>query len=118
MARFRKKRGFRRAMRSVGRSYRRSNRASIGMMDIILAGAIYGVARPTVTNMLPTFFTFGPVDSDNVILGGAGYMASKSSSKLIKALGLVAMGTEAGIITSKVVSGQGNGSASGTAYEY
>lgn len=86
-------------------SYRASRKPSISVMDVLLAGAIYGAVRPTVSNMMPTFFSFGPVDSDNVILGGAGYFASKSNNKLIKSIGLVAMGTEAGIITNSVVSG-------------
>lgn len=86
------------------------------MMDVLIAGAIYGAARPTIANMIPTFFTFGPVDSDNVILGGLGYMASKSNTKLIKAIGLVAMGTEAGIITSGLITGATKSNVSSSVY--
>lgn len=100
-----------RVRRTYGRvrsAYRKTNKPSIGVMDVLLAGAIYGAVRPTVANMLPTFFSFGPVDSDNVILGGAGYLASRQSNKLIKSIGLVAMGTEAGIVTSKLLTGNGS----------
>ena len=72
-------------------------------MDVLLAGAIYGAVRPTVANVIPTFFKFGAIDSDNVILAGAGYFASKSNNKIIKSLGLIAMGTEAGIVTSGLI---------------
>lgn len=85
--------------------YKRSS-GSIKPMNILLAGALYGAIRPTVANMLPTFFKFGAVDSDNVILSGAGYLASRQSNKFIKTLGLVAMSTEAGIITSGFLTSQ------------
>lgn len=87
------------------KKHRSSSRGSSGIsvMNVLLAGAVYGAVRPTIANMLPTFFKFGPVDSDNVILGGAGYLASRQSNKFIKTLGLVAMGTEAGIITSQLM---------------
>ena len=110
MARFRKARrsGFRAKAMS---SYRKASKPSLSVMDVLLAGAVYGAVRPTVANMLPTFFKFGPVDSDNVILGGAGYMASKSKTKFVKALGLVAMGTEAGIVTSNLLTSQTSSSS-------
>lgn len=88
------------------------------MTDVLLAGAIYGVVRPTIANTIPTMFSFGPVDSDNVVLAGAGYMASKNSNKIIKSLGLIAMGTEAGIVTSKLMSGQTTSSQSVDTYAY
>jgi hypothetical protein len=79
--------------------------SSISVTDVLLAGALYGAIRPTVSNLLPSFFNFGGIDSDNVILGGAGYFATKQSNKLIKSIGYIAMGTEAGIITSKLMNG-------------
>ena len=114
MARFKKFRKMsRRAYSSMRKGYSRSRKPSMSAMDVLLAGAIYGVARPMVANAIPTMFSFGPVDSDNVILGGAGYMASKNRNKLIKSIGLIAMGTEAGIIASKVVAGNTNSSSTG-----
>lgn len=97
----------RRARHSAGRMFRSARKPSISVTDVLLAGAIYGAVRPTVTNMLPTFFSFGPVDSDNVLLAGAGYFASKNSNKLIKTIGLVAMGTEAGIVAAGAVGQSG-----------
>lgn len=108
---------FKKARRVYGRAkkmYRAHSKPSIGVMDVLLAGAIYGAVRPTVANMLPTFFSFGPVDSDNVILGGAGYFASKSSNKLIKSVGLIAMGTEAGIVTSNLLVGTSSATSTST----
>ena len=101
MARFRRK--ARRVYSAVKTAYKRARAPSVSVMDVLLAGALYGAIRPTVANMLPTFFKFGPVDSDNVILAGAGYFASKNSNKLIKSIGLIAMGTEAGIVTSGLI---------------
>jgi hypothetical protein len=104
MARFKKARRIASRVYSAAKSgYKKVSRPSISIIDVMLAGAIYGAARPTVSNMLPNFFQFGPVDSDNVIMGAGGYFASKSKSKLLRALGLVALGTEAGIIVSRVV---------------
>jgi len=96
--------------RSVTRYVTKSKRSrpkssGSSVMNVLLAGAIYGAARPMVANMLPTFFAFGPVDSDNVILGSAGYFMSKNSNNLIKTIGLVSMATEASIVTSRLVSG-------------
>lgn len=89
----------------VYKSYRKSTKPSLSVTDVLIAGALYGAVRPVVSSMLPSFFSFGPVDSDNVILGGAGYFASKQPNKLIKAVGLIAMGTEAGIVAANLVSG-------------
>jgi len=96
---------FKRARSRAVATYRAAKRPSLSVMDVLLAGAIYGAVRPTIAGMLPTFFSFGPVDSDNVVLAGAGYFASKQSNKIIKSLGLVAMGTEAGLVTSKALQG-------------
>lgn len=107
MARYKKaRRAVRRVYSSVKSSYRRSRKPSISAMDVLVAGAVYGIARPTIANALPTMFAFGPVDSDNVILGAGGYMASKSKTKLFKTIGLIAMGTESGIVASKMLSNQ------------
>lgn len=103
MGRF--KRFAKRARSRTASGYKAARKPSLSVTDVLLAGAIYGVARPTISNMLPSFFKFGSIDSDNVILGGAGFMASKSSNKLIKSIGLIAMGTEAGIVTSGLLSG-------------
>ncbi len=101
MAKFRRK--VRRAFAKTKSAYRASSRPSISAIDVMLAGAVYGGVRPTIANFTPDLFKFGPVDSDNVIFAGLGYWASRQKSKFIKALGLVAMGTEAGIMTSRVV---------------
>lgn len=90
-----------------GRSFKRSRGHSTGisLTNVLLAGALYGVARPLIANALPNMFSIGPVDSDNAILGVGGYFLSKKSSGLMKALGIFAMGTEAGIVTGKLISG-------------
>lgn len=114
---FRKRRMHRSTSRA-GRFYRKHNPSTLGVWDVLIAGAIYGAVRPTIANAIPTFFSFGSVDSDNVILGGAGYLASRSHTKMIKALGLIAMGTEAGIVTSGLISGatKGNNTPSYDSY--
>lgn len=109
MARFRKRRG----RRSFGR-FRRGGRRSSGgpsAMDYILAGAIYGVGRPMVANMIPPMFEFGPVDSDNAILGGAAWFGLKKGNKLIKAISGVTLAGEVAQVAAKATSGSlgGNG---------
>lgn len=103
MARFKKAR---RSFRRFSKASRRTGSSKLSVMEVAAAGALYGAARPYAANMMPTFFSFGPVDSDNVILGAAGAYAALKGKGLIKALGVIALGTEAGIVTGKFVSGQ------------
>lgn len=117
MARFRRKAKRRSYSGFMKRSSsRRKSSSSMSVTDVLLAGAIYGVARSMIVNMLPTFFSFGPVDSDNAILGTAGFFASKQSNKLIKSVGLIAMGTEAGLIANNVVANKLNSNVTGYVY--
>lgn len=121
MARFRKRarRSYSRAVGGFRRAYRSARRPSVSPMNIVLAGALYGLARPMIASRLPTFFNVGGVaDSDNAILGVAGYFASKQSNKLIKTMGLMAMGTEAGIVASNVINKNMTGSTNTPAYDY
>lgn len=120
MARFKR----RTARRSSGfkRTSRRSGRSSSGLtpMNVLLAGAVYGAARPYVASMLPNMFNVGPVDSDNAIIGAAGYYGMKKGNGFVKALGAVALGSEAGIIANRLTAGTiktaaANGS---TVYDY
>lgn len=111
MARFKKR--FKRSYSRAVKAYKSSRKPSLSVMDVMIAGAAYGALRPMAANVLPNFFTFGPVDSDNVIMGGVGYLASKSNTKLIKTIGLVTMAGEAGIIASRVIQGNTNTSTSG-----
>lgn len=111
MARFRKKRSSSR--RYFGRSSRRSRGSSssgLKMTDVILAGAVYGAARPFVANIIPPMFEFGPVDSDNVIIGGAAFLGMKQKNKMIKAISTVALASEVALVTSKMMSGGMGGS--------
>lgn len=118
MAKFRKK------ARSYGfsrkRSSRRSTSSGLTPMNVMLAGAIYGAARPFAAKMLPDMFSAGPVDSDNVIIGAAGFYGMKKGSGLVKALGAVALGSEAGIVAARVTSSaaQNVGQVGTDAYEY
>lgn len=119
MARFRRKA----SRRSFGfKKARRSGRSSSGLtpMNVLLAGAVYGLARPYVANVLPNMFSVGPVDSDNVIIGAAGYYGMRKGNGLVKALGAVALGSEAGIIANRLTSGvvQKAATTSATAYDY
>lgn len=101
MAKFRKKRS--RARGFMKARARHSSSSGISPMNALLAGAIYGAARPYVSKMLPDLFQFGPVDSDNVLIAAAGFYGMKKGNGLVKALGAVALGSEAGIVTARVV---------------
>jgi len=79
-----------------------------------MAGAIYGIARPMIANILPNFFNIGPVDSDNVVIGGAGYMLAKKSG-LMKAVGIVALAGETANVTQKLSGGMTSGGSTNLA---
>lgn len=106
----------RKARRSFGRGLKKYARnktgGSIKVTDVLLAGALYGVARPIVANALPTMFSFGPIDSDNVLIGAAGWYGMKQKG-LLKALGIVALGSEVGFVAAKAASGMTPTSNSG-----
>jgi hypothetical protein len=100
-------------MRARARS---SKSSGLSVMNVLLAGAVYGVARPYVANMIPDY-AIGPVSTDNAVIGGLGYYASRKSG-FIKALGLVAMGGEAGIVTAKAIGGVTGATGQTDAYVY
>lgn len=120
MARFKRKA----SRRSFGgfkrKSYRKSGGSSLTPMNVLMAGAIYGLARPYVANILPNMFSAGPVDSDNIIIGAAGFYGMKKGNGLVKALGAVALGSEAGIVANRATSGlvQNATTNAGSAYNY
>lgn len=118
MAKFKK--SFRRASRGFKKSYRAASKPSLKPMDVVLGGLIYGAARPFAAKMLPDMFSFGPVDSDNVIIGAAGLYGMKKGKGLMKALGAIALGSEAGIVAARVTSStaQSVSTAGADAYEY
>jgi len=100
------------------RARARSGRSSSGLtpMNVMLAGAVYGAARPIAAKFLPDLFSIGPVDSDNVLIGAAGFYGMKKSSGFMKALGAVALGSEAGIVTARLVTPAINNATSDIEY--
>jgi hypothetical protein len=95
----------------------RSKGSSLSPLKVILANAVYGAVRPYAANMLPDFFNFGPVSSDNVILGGVGALAMSQSNGWMKALGVAMVGQEAGIVGAKLSTGMSSsGGTSGVTY--
>ncbi len=82
---------------------RSSSSGSISPMNIMLAGAVYGFVRPIAAKMLPDLFNIGVVDSDNAIIGAAGYYGMKKSG-FVKALGMVALASETGIVVARLTS--------------
>jgi len=110
---------FRKAKRARSRGFMRarakhSGSGAISPMNALLAGAIYGAARPLVAKYLPDLFSFGPVDSDNVLIGAAGFYGMKKGHGLMKALGAVALGSEAGIVTARLATNVVSGSSDAT----
>lgn len=104
MARFRKKRS-RRSYGFFKRKSRRSGSSGISATDVMIAGAVYGFGRPIVANMVPPMFEFGPVDSDNAIIGAASFMGMKQRNKLIRAISTVALAGEIAQVVAKMTSG-------------
>jgi hypothetical protein len=97
----------RRMYRGFKKSARRSHSSSgMSPMNVLLAGAIVGAARPYAANVLPNLFSAGPVDSDNVIIGAASFYGMKKTSGLMKAISTVALAQEAAIVASRLTSPQ------------
>jgi hypothetical protein len=92
-------RGFKKSRHHSGVS------SGITPTNMALAGAVYGVGRPFVANLLPSMFNLGGVDSDNVLLGVGGWLLASKSKGLLKAIGLMALGTEVGYVTGKMIGG-------------
>ena len=103
MARFRKRRS-RRGFRGFARRGKRGT-SGPSAMDYAIAGAVYGIARPMVGNMLPSMFSFGPVDSDNAIIGGAAFLGLKKGGKMVKAISGVALASEVAMVAAKATAG-------------
>lgn len=112
---FRKK-AKRKSYRAKASYSRGRSSGGIGLTDLLIGGAIYGFARPMVANMLPDLFSFGPVDSDNAIIAGAGYLGMKNSNKIIKATSMVAIAGETAIVTSRIAQGNSSTNASAEIY--
>jgi hypothetical protein len=112
MARFKRK-----AKRYSGfkRGAKRANSSSSGMKvtDVLIAGVIYGVARPMVAGLIPDLFKVGPVTSDNVIIGAAGFYGLKKGKGITKALGVMALGGEAAQVTAGLLNGGASSTGSG-----
>jgi len=105
MAKFRKAR---RVARRVGSYFKRKSSrkssSSQSPLNMGIAGGIYGAARPFAANMVPEIGFLGGY-SDNVVLGGAGYLAAKKGSGMIKTAGLAVLTCEAFLAGNKAAQG-------------
>jgi len=104
MARFRRKAARRTyaATKSRGRSRGKSS-SGLTPMNVILASALYGVARPYLANIIPDFVSIGPVTSDNIVIGAASYYGMTKTSGFMKALSTVSLASETAIVASKAM---------------
>lgn len=102
---FRKKAKARRSSSRYSHKTSRHGSSGVSFTDLLIGGAIYGVARPYVANMLPDLFNFGPVDSDNAIIGAAGYYGMKHTKGVMKATSMMAVAGEAAIVASRLSQG-------------
>jgi hypothetical protein len=97
----RKARRSSRKMSYRAKARRSSSGSGLSLMNVALASAAYTLARPYVANLVPDF-NVGPVSSDNLIIGAAGYYGMRKSG-FIKALGTVALAGEIGVVAAKGV---------------
>lgn len=109
--------GFKRIRRVASRGFKsvkRYNRTSAGLKptDLIIGGAIYGVGRRYLAQLLsPVSNAIQPYIgsvSDNVILGLADYAGMEylgKKSRIVKAAFAVGLGTEAAQTTQELMSG-------------
>ena len=86
-------------------------------MGSILPAALYGAARPYVSNLVaPLTGALGAAGgyADNLVLGGIGYFAAKKGRGMIKSLGHGMLIVEAAQIGAEL--GGGMGGSSGGAF--
>jgi hypothetical protein len=106
---------FKKMRRAARRTYGRARRYShsnkgLNPMEMAIGSAAYGVIRPTIANAIPDIQQLGGY-SDNVILGGAAALAAWKGKGLIKKAGMIFLGNEAFIASSKAAQGMTSGSA-------
>jgi len=101
----------RRKARSIGKSYKRygSSKGSTNVITLALAGAVYGVGRPYIENMIPSQVSnFAGGYGDELILGTAGYFMAKGklgNNSMIKDLGKAVLVIESARIATGLMSG-------------
>lgn len=100
---------FKKMRRHARKAYgkvKRYSKSSKGLtpIELTIGSGVYGVARPSIANAIPDIPQLGGY-SDNVILGGAAFLAAWKGKGLIKKAGLVALGNEAFIASTKASQG-------------
>lgn len=83
--------------------FRGKKGGSLSPMEMAIGSGIYGFGRPMVANMIPDVSSIP--NSDNVILGVAGYLAASKGSGMIKKAGMVVLANEAFIAASRMSAG-------------
>lgn len=122
MARRGRFRKFRARASSSARRFGRRRLSSFSPWKIALGAALYGAVRETANNALAPLTSKIPLGqyADEAVLFGAGYLAHKKGSGLIKDLGMAAMIVEAASVghnaAGGLVSGVTGGSSGGVAY--
>jgi len=118
MARFRKMRS---RARSFGKRYKRagSSKGSSNVLTLAIAGAVYGVGRPYIANMIPSSVSnFANGNGDELVLGTLGYFMAKGklgSNSMIKDAGKAILVIESARIASGLMQGTGT---QATTYQY
>lgn len=113
MAKFRKMKRYARRAFGKARRYSKSNRES--PIELGIYSAVYGAARTPISNMIPDVPQLGGY-SDNLILGGIGFLAAKKGNGMIKKAGKVVLMNEAFLVGAKASSGLTGSSTSGNVY--
>jgi len=108
---FKKARKYGRRMFSRRTGRRSSSSSGLTMFEAGIGGAAYGIARPTVSGMIPDVPQLGGY-SDNVILGGLGALAAWKGSGIVKKAGMVILTNEAFVASSKAAAGFSTGAQS------
>lgn len=111
MARFKKVRRYAsKAYKSVKR-YAKSEKET--PLETALFAGGYGLVRPYAANMIPDVPQLGGY-SDNLILGGAGFLAAWKGKGIVKKAGKTILAIEAFVAASKASSGiMSNSSSTG-----
>jgi len=104
-------------VRYVGRRVRRSGRKSAkgGIMQTIMGGALYGLARQPVANLAAPLSSKLPLGqyNDEAVMVIISWLAAKKGSGLLAGAGRAGLAVEAARISGGMTSGVMSGSSGG-----
>jgi hypothetical protein len=102
----------RRVYSRARKSYSRHSKGGLTATETAIGSGIYGAARPFIAEKVPDIGMLGGY-SDNLVLGGLGFLASWKGTGMIKKAGMIVLANESFIAGAKLSSGISAGGSGG-----